>query len=111
MPRAWSREPRTALPSTATTLFCSVTVSDYIHVAKQASSWVGFSRLKTPFKGVVQEHTVQQGQEGLQPYLLLMAEKLDLGPAVGAADHGQGSEQADGLPGRVSGLGDCTTRG
>ena len=40
-----------------------------------------------------------QLQEGIQPSLLQVAEELDLGPVVGAADDGQCRNQKDDLQG------------
>lgn len=46
-------------------------------------------------EGVGRGNAVRQLQEGLQPSLLLVAEELDLGPVVSAADDGQCRNQKD----------------
>ena len=48
---------------------------------------------------------MRQGQERFQPDLLLAPEELDLGPAVGATNHGQGRNQENVLQGMQPGLG------
>ena len=48
---------------------------------------------------------MRQGQERFQPGLLLATEQLDLGPAVGTADDGQGRNQENVFQGMPPGLG------
>ena len=48
---------------------------------------------------------MRQRQKRLQPGLLLATKQLDLGPAVGTADNGQGRNQENVLQGMQSGLG------
>ena len=77
-----------------------------LHPASEtAFQWLRVQPREDAPEGVVRGKPVRQRQKRLQPGLLPAAKQLDLGPAVGAADNGQGRNQETVLQGMQPGLG------